>query len=84
MCSKRCDSDSDCKNNGVLDKNVVEDGDTTCSNGFKCVVLQELGQFCCEKLCVCDDDLPNTGDLEQRCLDIDPATGEPAICTSDN
>ena len=79
MCSKRCTSDEDCKNNSAIDKPVVEDEDTNCSNGFKCVVLQELGQFCCEKLCVCNDDLPNTGDLAQRCEMLD-VNGEPAIC----
>ena len=82
MCSKGCSSDADCQNSGAFDKPVVENEDTNCSNGFKCVVLQELGAFCCEKLCVCNDDLPNTGDLEQRCQDIGP-DGEPVICNQD-
>ncbi len=83
MCSKRCDTDSDCQNTSAIDKPVVEDEDTNCKNGFKCVVLQEIGQFCCEKLCVCDDDLPNTASIEESCSTPGP-DGEPAICSQDN
>jgi hypothetical protein len=48
MCSQRCESDADC-----------EDGDrsTACETGFRCARIQSLGDFCCEKLCVCRDDL---------------------------
>ena len=80
MCSKRCSTDADCTNSGAFDKPVVEDEDTNCTNGFKCVVLQEIGQFCCEKLCVCDDDLPNTASIEESCSMIG-ADGEPTICS---
>lgn len=48
MCSQRCEIDDDC-----------DDGDpaTTCSGGFACARIQGLGDQCCEKLCVCRDDL---------------------------
>lgn len=55
MCSKKCSSDSDCKDGGVGEKVVVEN--TKCQEGFSCARIQTLGKFCCEKLCVCNDDL---------------------------
>lgn len=55
MCSKRCESDSDCADGGPTDK-VLSD-DTSCVGAFKCVIIQQLGEFCCERLCVCEDDL---------------------------
>jgi hypothetical protein len=55
MCSKKCSSDSDCKDGGVGKKVVVEN--TKCQEGFSCARIQTLGKFCCEKLCVCNDDL---------------------------
>jgi hypothetical protein len=73
MCSRRCDSDADC-----------EGGDlgTACETGFRCARIQSLGDLCCEKLCVCRDDLDEisavmredacaTGRLE-GCCDRDP------------
>jgi len=67
MCSKRCDSDDDCKNTGIIlaTKPVAEKNN--CERGFRCARLQELGEFCCEKLCVCDDDLGNTAELDASC-----------------
>lgn len=64
MCSKKCASDADCKDDGL--KKVVVD-DTNCSTGFKCARIQTLGKFCCEKLCVCNDDLGVTTDIDQKC-----------------
>jgi hypothetical protein len=55
MCSKRCESDDDCKDGGPTQK--VLSKDTSCSGAFKCVIIQELGEFCCERLCVCEDDI---------------------------
>ena len=79
MCSRSCSKDDDCKNNGAFDNNAVENDEPACTNGFKCVVLQELGQFCCQKLCVCDDDLPNLEMVNNDCMVIG-ASGEPAVC----
>jgi len=69
MCSKRCDSDADCADGGPTDK-VLSD-DTSCTGSFKCVIIQQLGEFCCEKLCVCEDDISDaTVDaLAQDCAD---------------
>lgn len=65
MCSKACQSDEDCENTGAGNRPVDED--TACSSGFECTVLQQLGEFCCEKLCVCKDDLPDLADLRNDC-----------------
>lgn len=65
MCSKKCSSDADCRDGGIGDKVVVDD--TTCQRGFRCARIQTLGTFCCEKLCVCEDDLGVTNDIDQKC-----------------
>jgi len=65
MCSKRCSSDNDCKDGGPTNQVVVDD--TNCQTGFKCARIQTLGKFCCEKLCVCNDDLGVTTDIDNKC-----------------
>jgi len=55
MCSKTCGSDDDCKDGGIGKQVLAKD--TSCSAGFSCVQLQTLGELCCQKLCVCNDDL---------------------------
>lgn len=55
MCSKRCESDDDCADGGPTEQ--VRAKDTSCSGDFKCVIIQQLGEFCCERLCVCEDDI---------------------------
>jgi hypothetical protein len=65
MCSKKCSDDSDCRDGGPTQRVVVED--TTCARGFKCARIQTLGKFCCEKLCVCEDDLGTSGDIDKKC-----------------
>lgn len=46
-CTARCESDDDC------------DAETKdkCARGFACAVAVTVGNFCCEKMCVCRDDL---------------------------
>lgn len=73
MCSKTCATDDDCNNTSLGNRPTVDDDETSCASGFKCTVLQRLGQFCCDKLCVCQDDLPALDKLEQDCA---PGTGE--------
>ena len=60
MCSKKCSSDSDCDNG---------DKGTECQTGFACARIQSLGEFCCEKLCVCRDDLAEatSNQLDEAC-----------------
>ncbi|MEM9456393.1 MAG: hypothetical protein AAGF11_19585 [Myxococcota bacterium] len=65
MCSKKCSDDSDCRDGGPTQRVVVSD--TTCENGFVCARIQTLGKFCCEKLCVCEDDLGTTMDIDDKC-----------------
>lgn len=89
MCSKKCSTDADCKDAGALKKVVVES--TKCTSGFSCSRIQTLGEFCCEKLCVCRDDLDDatvagiqmncmTGMQTGCCTGVDvpaPACGKP-------
>ena len=67
MCSKKCSSDSDCKDGGPTKKVVVEN--TKGQTGFSCARIQTLGKFCCEKLCVCNDDLDlsTANDIQKEC-----------------
>ena len=67
MCSKTCETDDDCNNTGLNNRPAVDDDETACATGFSCTVLQRLGQFCCQKLCVCNDDLDTLDDLEDDC-----------------
>lgn len=52
MCSMRCESDADCAGG---------DPTTECESGFACARIQSVGEHCCEKLCVCRDDLDVAG-----------------------
>lgn len=62
MCSKTCGSDADCEDGGLGKK--VQAEDSNCAGGFSCVQIQKLGEFCCQKLCVCKDDL-SQGTVDQ-------------------
>jgi hypothetical protein len=75
MCSKKCSTDADCKDGGPTKKVVVEN--TNCSTGFACARIQTLGKFCCEKLCVCKDDLDDSTSNE---IQIACAAGEQEGC----
>lgn len=80
MCSKRCSNDSDCKNSGITtaDKPIDEES-TNCDAGFSCVRIQQLGEFCCERLCVCNDFLP-TGTIDELNTNCE---NDPDFCGSD-
>ena len=73
MCSKACETNEDCNNTTLNNRPTVDPEDTACATGFSCTVLQRLGQFCCESLCVCNDDLDTLDDLATACT---PLTGE--------
>jgi len=79
MCSKKCSSDSDCKDGGPGNK--VVDENTTCEGGFRCARIQSLGEFCCQKMCVCADDL-STGSEEELNEACDNSTAKPC-CVED-
>lgn len=68
MCSKKCDSDSDCKDGGPTQRNLAKE--TSCSGKFKCARIQTLGEFCCQKMCVCEDDLGVTTDIDMKCANL--------------
>ena len=57
MCSQVCDSDADCQT----------DEDTTCVSGFGCARMAALGELCCQRVCVCLDDLAFTDELDTTC-----------------
>jgi hypothetical protein len=63
-CTARCQHDSDC------------DAETKafCKSGFACAVAMSVGPFCCEKLCICRDDLTSTNS------DPDGGTRLPETC----
>ncbi len=60
MCSATCSSDADCVD--------PVDG-TRCASGFTCAPLMTLGDWCCQKVCVCRDglDVAASEDLEAAC-----------------
>ncbi len=68
MCSQTCDEEADCQGG---------DDDTSCRTGFTCAPLLELGDFCCEKVCVCRDDLDVAAAED---LAADCASGDAAGC----
>lgn len=71
FCSKVCVSDDECRDSAV--------GDTACEAGFLCARVARSGDLCCEKTCVCADDLGVTTDLDQMCA-ADPVL----TCDSQN
>lgn len=92
MCSKRCEDDADCADGGPTEK-VLSD-DTSCDGAFKCVIIQQLGEFCCERLCVCEDDISDATveALASDCAEgrimcgddeaVDPTAGATATATA--
>lgn len=83
MCSKTCSTNADCEDGGIGKK--VQADESSCQAGFSCVQIQKLGEFCCQKLCVCNDDLSQgaVDELEMQCaaFPVD-AQGKP-ICDDD-
>lgn len=79
MCSRTCETSADCLDGG-LGKQVLAK-ESNCVSGFECVQIQKLGEFCCQNLCVCNDDLSagTVDTLKAECakLPIDPQTGRP-------
>jgi hypothetical protein len=65
MCSKKCSSDADCSDGGPFSDVVA--AQTSCESGFACARIQSGGDFCCEKLCVCRDDLGVNTALDDAC-----------------
>ncbi|MGB1698711.1 MAG: hypothetical protein ACPHRO_02075 [Nannocystaceae bacterium] len=84
MCSKRCESNADCKNSGITTAKKPLSETTRCESGFECAVVQNLGQFCCEKLCVCSDDIA-PDQVEKLETECEPtfASGRSTACGCD-
>jgi hypothetical protein len=50
LCTASCSSDDDCEDG------ITSSGDNTlCHTGFTCMVATTVGDFCCQRLCVCRD-----------------------------
>lgn len=62
LCTAECSSDSDCDTSA----------ESPCQTGFACITPTVVGNFCCQKLCVCKDYLPGG------------IPGEPIACDSAN
>ncbi len=68
MCAPTCESSADCK---------AFDEDTTCVTGFSCSFVAADGPLCCQKQCVCNDDLGSAASTE---LERDCAADAAALC----
>lgn len=71
VCTAHCTTDDDCSG-GETGKSPGQ-----CGSSFVCAVASVVGDFACEKVCICKDDL-------QAGLNADPTTGKvacPMQCT---
>jgi hypothetical protein len=54
LCTAGCSSDDDCDGE-TSSRNKLQ-----CHSGFTCMVATTVGDFCCERLCVCKDFIDTT------------------------
>jgi hypothetical protein len=54
LCTAGCSSDDDC------DGETSSSNKAQCHTGFTCMVATTVGDFCCERLCVCKDFVDTT------------------------
>ena len=54
LCTAGCSSDDDC------DGETSSSNKAQCHSGFTCMVATTVGNFCCERLCVCKDFIDTT------------------------
>ena len=53
LCSAGCESSADCADGEI--GQTGNPSDTRCKDGFVCLVPTTVGDFACQKLCVCRD-----------------------------
>ena len=53
LCTAGCESNSDCEDGELGDK--TDPNDHRCKNGFVCMWPTTVGNFCCQRFCVCRD-----------------------------
>lgn len=58
MCAPSCESDLDCS---VIASN------SACDDGFSCAMVFHEGPLACQRLCLCNDDLPDDSEAAQMC-----------------
>jgi hypothetical protein len=75
LCSATCSSDSDCDGETTSDKASVQ-----CKSGFTCVIATTVGDFCCEKLCVCKDFVDTTSGSNYNATPTACLPGPTQIC----
>ncbi len=63
-CTARCVTDKDCQSGEVADKPGT--GRCPASQGFVCAVASPVGDFACEKFCICKDDLVKGTNLDDE------------------
>jgi hypothetical protein len=56
LCTAGCSSDDDCSD-GETSSSAAS---AQCKTGFTCMVATTVGNFCCERLCVCKDFIDTT------------------------
>jgi hypothetical protein len=56
LCTAGCSSDDDC--DGETTKDALDT--KHCHTGFTCMIATTVGNFCCERLCVCKDFIDTT------------------------
>ena len=61
MCSMTCETAQECGDFAVAA------ADTSCKTGFACVMVQSLGDLCCQNMCVCSDDLSDADVVGEAC-----------------
>lgn len=53
LCTARCESSEDCADGEQA--NAADPADRRCRGGFACMWPMTVGNFACQKLCVCTD-----------------------------
>lgn len=56
LCTAGCSSDDDCSDG----ETTSDQSSAQCKSGFTCMVATTVGDFCCERLCVCKDFIDTT------------------------
>lgn len=67
-CTAECGSNGDCE----------AETKASCASGFVCAVATQVGNFCCQKLCICRDSLTDGFNVDQSVTP--PKIITPAAC----
>jgi hypothetical protein len=56
LCTATCSSDDDCSDGETSSDKTSQQ----CKTGFTCIIPTTVGDFCCERMCVCKDFVDTT------------------------